>query len=146
VLETMMTSKLRTFGVLLLSATALAGGTLLLNASPQAPAPQNQFPRQGQFNESNQNFGQNFGAQPGAQARGFLEVGRSYYFLPANRGSEFQGRVLATRGDQWVHVQLRDGGVRGLTAEATWVNLQHIHFVVDATGQRRGDVERPQKK
>jgi hypothetical protein len=133
VLRTMSMNKIRTAVVTLLTAGALAGGTLLLSASPQAPAPKDKYDRDNDFVPQR--------AIPG---KGFLEVGKTYYFMPATMRGEFLGQVIAVRGEHWAHVRVPDGGT--FPAGPTWVNLSHIAYVSDAAAIRSRLIEREQKK
>jgi RNA polymerase sigma factor (sigma-70 family) len=137
VLQTMSMNKARLVALWLLTAGALAGGTLLLSASPQAPSPQPQ-PKRGEDASAE------FAPQRDMTARGFLEIGKTYYFTPAKGSSDFEGKVLATRGEHWVRVYIpQEGG--GFAAGPTWVNLSHIAYIGDAT-KSRGRADRLEKK
>jgi RNA polymerase sigma factor (sigma-70 family) len=133
VLRTMSMNKIRLAVVMLLTAGTLAGGTLLLSASPQQPPPQRNLDQDGD--------GLPQRAVPG---KGFLEVGKTYYFMPATLRGEFQGQVLAVRGEHWAHVRVPDSGT--YPAGPTWVNLNHIAYVGDATAIRERLDRREQKK
>jgi RNA polymerase sigma factor (sigma-70 family) len=133
VLRTMSLNKIRLAVVMLLTAGALAGGTLLLSASPQAPAPQRA-----------NDYGEDLAPQRALPGKGFLEVGKTYHFTPATLRGDFLGQVLAVRGEHWAHVRVRDGS--SLPEGPTWVNLSHIAYVGDATAIRTRLIERKDEK
>jgi RNA polymerase sigma factor (sigma-70 family) len=133
VLQTMSMNKIRLAVVTLLTAGVLAGGTLLLSASPQAPAPQNKL-----------DLGNDGVPQRAIPGRGFLEVGKTYYFMPATMRGEFQGQVIAVRGEHWAHVRVPDGGT--YPAGPTWVNLSHIGYISDAAAIRSRLLDRKEEK
>jgi RNA polymerase sigma factor (sigma-70 family) len=118
VLQTMSRNQIRTLAVLLLTAGALAGGTFFLSASPQTQ----------QIQEAVETRLQQ---QRDAGAKGFLVTGKEYEFVLAASRTGFVGKVLATRGEQWVHVNIQDGSP--FAAGPTWVNLNHVLLVGDAT-------------
>jgi hypothetical protein len=70
--------------------------------------------------------------QPTASpANPFLQVGKVYEFTPASKWGVFQGKVAATRGEQWARVVEVQGEGYVLNG-AMWVNLNHIAFIADA--------------
>jgi RNA polymerase sigma factor (sigma-70 family) len=118
VLKAMTMNKARLVVLWLLTAGALAGGTLLLSASPQSAAIQDYVEARNPQQRDN-------------AARGFLEVGKSYEFVLAPSKTGFVGKVQAVRGEHWVHINIQDGST--IPAGPTWVNLTHVMLVGDAT-------------
>lgn len=74
----------------------------------------------------------------GSAAGSFLEVGKTYWFMPAtgsNGGSSgtgswgnFQGKVLAIRNDSWLQVLVTNASWMA-PQEPIWLNLNNILFV-----------------
>jgi hypothetical protein len=54
-----------------------------------------------------------------------------YEFVLAQNRTGFAGKVLATRGENWVHVNILQGSP--FAAGPSWVNLNHVLLVGDAT-------------
>jgi RNA polymerase sigma factor (sigma-70 family) len=124
VLKTMSRNQIRTIGLLLLTACLLTGGTVLLNASPQTQEIQDAIDAR-------------IAQQRLETSKAYLEVGKTYEFvLTANRVG-FAGKVMALRGEHWVRVHIDAGSP--FPAEPTWVNLNHVIMIHDATtdGRRR---------
>jgi len=135
VLKAMSMNKTKTVLVALFAAGLLTFAGLLPSALPQSPSPQSKD-KQDDINVTIQ--------RDAATAAPFLEVGKIYEFTPASsKWGPFQGKVLAMRGEQWVRVvDMQGEGKNG--AGSTWVNLNQMAFITDATAseKNRKDVQR----
>jgi PBS lyase HEAT-like repeat len=70
----------------------------------------------------------------------FLEVGKTYWFMPATgpdggwgtgKWGNIQGKVLDVRGDSWVRILVKEATFLTQPQEPIWLNLNHIMFVGD---------------
>jgi RNA polymerase sigma factor (sigma-70 family) len=126
VLKAMSMNKTKTVLVALFAAGLLAFTGLLPSALPQAPSPQSKD-KQDEVNVTVQ--------RDGGTASSFLAVGKTYEFSLASNRQNFQGKVMAVRGDHWVRLEILDDASGA--AEPTWVNLNHVAFIVDAKDKVR---------
>jgi RNA polymerase sigma factor (sigma-70 family) len=134
VVKAMSMYKTKTILMVLFAAGLLTFAGLLPSALPQSPAPQS---------NDRQDRGVPLQRDSGT-ATSFLAVGKFYEFAPAFNRQSFQGKVMAVRGEHWVHVEIHDG-VSG--PEPTWVNLNHIVLIADATeGRNKFRPNQPDKK
>jgi RNA polymerase sigma factor (sigma-70 family) len=127
VLKAMSMNKTKSVLVALFAAGLLTVAGLLPSAMPQGPAPQSKDKRD-DFSGSVQ--------RDAGTTTSFLEVGKIYEFTPASKWGPFQGKVMATRGEQWVRVvDMQGEGMIG--AGPTWVNLNQMAFIADVAGSGR---------
>jgi len=125
VLKAMSMNKTKTVLAALFAAGLLTFAGLLPSALPQSPATQSKD-RQDDLNVTVQ--------RDAGTASTFLAVGKTYEFILASNKQSFQGKVMAVRGEHWVRVEIHDGV---FMPEPTWVNLNHIAFIVDAKDKGR---------
>jgi RNA polymerase sigma factor (sigma-70 family) len=126
VLKTMSRNQIRTIALLLLTAGLLTGGAMLLNASPQTQGIQ-------------ENVEARLAQQRNDAAKGFLEVGKTYEFVLTPNRANVLGKVLSVRGEHWVRVEVHEGSA--IPAQPTWVNLNHVLLIGDATTAVRGRLQ-----
>jgi RNA polymerase sigma factor (sigma-70 family) len=136
VLKAMSMNKTKTVLVGLFAAGLLTFAGLLPSALPQAPSPQQNKEKPDDFRATAQ--------RDAGTATSFLEVGKIYEFTTASTRQSFQGKVMAVRGEHWVRVDIQEPGV--FVPEPTWVNLNYIMLIADATEGRNKFRQNPAVK